>query len=66
MNNQTLSKIKLGLGALTLGFALLSVPAFAQDGVAHHHHRHHLARAPQAPDPQPQPQPCIHAQTSCM
>lgn len=66
MNNQTLStKITFGLGALALGVALVSVPAFAQDGVVHHHH-HHLVRAPQAPAPQPEPQPCIHAQTSCM
>jgi hypothetical protein len=68
MNNQTLStKIKFGLGALALGVALVSVPAFAQDGVTHHHHRHLVAHVPQTPAPQPQqPAPCIHAQTSCM
>jgi hypothetical protein len=69
MHNQTLrAKIKFGLGALALGVALVSVPAFAQDGVTHHHHRHLVAHVRQTPAPQPQPEPapCIHAQTSCM
>lgn len=70
MNNRT----TFGLGALVLGFALASAPAFAKDAgqnplqialAAHHHHHyvHHVVNDPPAP---PQQQPCIHAQTSCM
>jgi hypothetical protein len=81
MNGQIFGvKIKFGVGVLTLGAALVSMPAFAQqasqrplyDVVVHHHYhhpRHLLARVPQDPARQPQPQepkPCIHAQTSCM
>ncbi|MGA8816241.1 MAG: hypothetical protein WB624_03040 [Xanthobacteraceae bacterium] len=68
------NRAAFGLGALVLGIALASAPAFAQDVghnplqitlAAHHHHHsmHHVVNEPQMP---PQPQPCIHVQTSCM
>lgn len=70
MNTRTI----FGLGALALGVALASAPAFAHDvgqnplqiALAAHHHHHYVHHVVTAPPMPALPQPCIHVQTSCL